>query len=85
MDIKNEKEPDVNKYIYIYKCLLFVAYPRYFFTSIHRVTNFLQKYFNLSWLRVRMTYHSLDNLSELLNLALAAKIVVRNPFQRLNG
>ena len=34
----------------------------------------LKKSFNLTWLRVRMSYHRYNNLSELLNGDLAAKI-----------
>ena len=33
-----------------------------------------KKYFNLSWLRVIMSYHRFNNLAELLNGDLAAKI-----------
>ena len=55
----------------VYFC---VAYSRYFSTSIHRVINRLKNTFNLSWLRVRMSYHRFNNLSELLNGDLAAKI-----------
>ena len=51
-----------------------VAYLRYFPMSIHRVINRLKKSFNLSWLRVRMTYHRFNNLAELLNGDLADKI-----------
>ena len=52
-----EKEPDVNKKKNrnVYFC---VAYPRNFSMSIHRVINRLKQSFNLSWLRVRMSYHS---------------------------
>ena len=53
--------------------LFCVAYSRYFYTSIHRVINRLKNYFNLSWLRVRMSYHRFNNLSKLLNRDLAAK------------
>ena len=62
-----EKEPDVNKKknrnVYF-----FVAYSRYFSTFIHRVINRLKIYFNLSWLRVRMSYHIFNNLAELLTI-----------------
>ena len=34
----------------------------------------LKKSFNLTWLRVRMSYHGFNNLAELLNGVLAAKI-----------
>ena len=72
LEIENEKEPDVNKKKNrnVYFC---VAYSRFFSTSIHRVINGLKKTFNLSWLRVRMSYHRFNNLSELLNGDLAAK------------
>ena len=33
-----------------------------------------KKYFNLSWLRVRMSYHIFNNLAELLNGDIATKI-----------
>ena len=74
-----EKEPDVrkNKNINVY---FFVAYSRYFSTSIHRVINRLKKSFNLSWIRVRMSYHRFNNLAELLNIDLAAKIGMGNIF-----
>ena len=70
---ENEKEPDVNKKKNrnVYFC---VAYSQYFSTSIHRVINGLKNTFNLSWLRVRMSYHIFNNLAELLNGDLAAKI-----------
>ena len=55
----------------IYFC---VAYSRYFSTSIHRVVDRLKKSFNLTWLRVRMSYHRFNNLAELLNGDLVAKI-----------
>ena len=73
MDIENEKEPDVNKKKNkdVYFC---VAYSRYFSTSIHRVINGPKKTFNLSCLRVRMSYHIFKILSELLKGDLAAKI-----------
>ena len=41
--------------------------------SIHMVINKLKKSFNLSWLRVQMSYHMYINLAELLNGDLAAK------------
>ena len=55
----------------IYFC---VAYSRYLSTSIHRVINGLKRILILSWLRVRMSYHRFNNLAELLNGDLAAKI-----------
>ena len=68
-----EKEQDVikkkNRNVYF-----FVAYSRCFSASIHRVVNRLKKSFNLSWLIVRMFYHRFNNLAELLNGDLAAKI-----------
>ena len=51
-----------------------IAYSRYFSTAIHRVIDRLKKSFNLTWLRVRMSYHRYNNLAELLNVDLAAKI-----------
>ena len=68
-----EKEADVNKKknIYVY---FFAAYSLYFSTSIHRVINRLKMPFNLSWLIVQMSYHRFNNLAELLNGDLAAKI-----------
>ena len=73
LETENEKEPDVNKKKNrnVYYC---VAYSRFFSTSIHRVIYGLKKMFNLSWLRVRMSYHRFNNLAELLNRDLAAKI-----------
>ena len=55
------------------KILPYVAYSSYFYTSFYRVIN-RKKYFNLSWLRVRISYHIFNNLSELLNGDLGAKI-----------
>ena len=68
-----EKEPDVIKKEKrnVYFC---VAYSRYFSVSIHRLINRLNKYFILSWLRVRMSCHIFNNLAELFNEELAAKI-----------
>ena len=68
-----EKEPDVNKKKNrnVYFC---VSYPHYFSMSIYRVINRLKHSFNLSWLRVRMSYYIFNNLAELLNRDLAAKI-----------
>ena len=68
-----EKEPDVSKKKNrnVYFC---VTYSQYFSTFIHRVINRLRKSFNLSWLRLLMSYHIFNNLSELLNGDLAAKI-----------
>ena len=45
-----------------------------FLPAIHRVNDRLKKLFNLTWLRVRMSYHGYNNLAELLNGDLAAKI-----------
>ena len=64
--IRQKKEKQ-NVYFY-------VAYSRYFSTPIHRVINRLKNSFNLSWPRVRMSYHRFNNLAELLNRDLAAKI-----------
>ena len=73
MNIENKKEPDVKKKKNrnIYFC---VAYSRYFYTSTHRAINKLKQYFNLSWMRVRMSYHIFNNLSELINGDIATKI-----------
>ena len=46
-----------------------VAYSHCFSTAIHRVINRLKKSFNLTWLRVRMSYHRDNNLAEILNEA----------------
>ena len=51
-----------------------VAYSRYFSTSIQGVIDRLRKSFNLTWLTVQMSYHIFNNLAELLNGDLAAKI-----------
>ena len=71
--VEKEKERDVSvkKNRNVYFC---VAYSGYFSTAIHRVTYRLKKSFNLTWLRVRMSYHIFNNLAELLNGDLAAKI-----------
>ena len=74
-DEKSEKnkERDVSakKNRNVYFC---VAYSRYFSTAIHRVINRLKKSFNLTWLRVRMSYHRYNNLAELINGDLSEKI-----------
>ena len=75
-DAKNELknkgwEFSVKKNRNVYFC---VAYSRYFSTAIHRVIDRIKRSFNLTWLRVRMSYHSYNNLAELLNGDLAAKI-----------
>ena len=77
MDI--EKEPDVSKKKNRndYFC---VAYSRYFSTSPHRVINRLKESFNLSYLRVRMSYYIFNNLTELPNGDLAEDL-----FQIING
>ena len=67
--IRNE-DVSVEKNRNVYFC---VAYSRYFSTAIHRVIDRLKKSFNLTWLRVRMSYHRYNNLAELLNGDLAAK------------
>ena len=54
----------------VYFC---VAYSLYFSTSIHRVTNRLRKYFNISWMRVPMSYNIFNNLLEFLNEDLSEK------------
>ena len=71
--MRKEKEQDVSvkKNRNVYFC---VAYSRYFSTAIHRVIDRLKKSFNLTWLRVQISYHRLKKLAELLNGDLAAKI-----------
>ena len=68
-----EKEQDVskkkNRYVYF-----FVAYSRYFSMSIDRVINRLKWSFNLSCLRVRMSYRRFNYLAELINGDIAAKM-----------
>ena len=71
VDIEKELDVSKNKNINVYFC---VAYSHYFSTYIHRVINRLKKYFNLSWLKVRISYHRLNNLAELIYGDLAAKI-----------
>ena len=56
------------------KLYFVVAYSRYFSTAIHRVIERLKNSFNLTWLRVQMSYHRFNNLAELLNGDLTAKI-----------
>ena len=73
LEIENEKEPDINNKEK-QKCLLLCYLLTFFSTSIHRVINGLKKIFNLSWIRVIMYYHRFNNLDELLNGDLAAKI-----------
>ena len=68
--LKNNQTPaKINKYVYF--C---VAYSSYFSTSINRVNKWIQISFNLSWLRVQISYHRIINFAELLNGDLAAKI-----------
>ena len=55
----------------VYFCF---AKSSYFSTSIHRVINRIKRSFNLSWMRVRMSYHRFNHLAELLNGDLATKI-----------
>ena len=71
MEKNKEQDVSVKKNRNVYFC---VAYSRSFSTAIHRVINRLKKSFNLTWLRVRMSYHRFNNLAELLNRDLAAKI-----------
>ena len=65
------REVSVKQNIHVYFC---VVNSRYFSTAIHRVIDRLKKSFNLTWLRVQMSYHIFNNLAELLNGDLAAKI-----------
>ena len=71
LEKNKERDVSVKKNRNVYFC---VAYSRYFSTAIHRVIDRLKKSFNLTWLRVRMSYHRYNNLAELLNGDLAAKI-----------
>ena len=70
--VEKNKEQNVsvkkNRNVYF-----FVAYLRYFSTAVHRVIDRLKNSFNLTWMRVRMSYHRFNNLEELLNGDLAAK------------
>ena len=45
-----------------------------FSTSIHRVIGKIKKSFNLSWMIVQMSYHIFNDLAELINRDLTAKI-----------
>ena len=72
MEKNKERDVSVKKNRNVYFC---VAYSRNFSTAIHRVINRLKKSFNLTWIRVRVSYHRFINLAELLNGYLAAKIV----------
>ena len=71
--VEKEKERDVSvkKNRNVYFC---IAYSRYFYTAIHRVIDSLKNPFNLTCLRVQMSYHRFNNLAKLLNGDLAAKI-----------
>ena len=71
--VRENKERDISvkKNRNVYFC---VAYSRCFSTEIHRVIDRLKKSFNITWLRVRMSYHRYNNLAELLNGDLAVKI-----------
>ena len=66
-----ERDVSVKKNIYVY---FFVASSRYISSAIHRVIAKLKNSFNLTWLRVKMSYHIFNNSAELLNRDLAAKI-----------
>ena len=69
--VKKEQDFSEKKNRNVYFC---VAYSRYFSKSIHRLVNRLKKSFNRTWLIVRMSYNVFNNLAELLNGDLAAKI-----------
>ena len=71
LEKNNERDVSVKKNRNVYFC---VAYSRYFSTATHRVIDRLKNSFNLTWLRVRMSYHRYNNLADLLNGDLAAKI-----------
>ena len=59
VEIQKEQDVREEKNRNVYFC---VAYSRYFSMSIHRVIYRLKKSFNLTWLRVRMSYHVFNNL-----------------------
>ena len=70
--VEKSKEQDVSV---IKKNVYFcVAYSCYFSIAIHRVIDRLKNSFNLTWLRTRMSYHRFNNLAELLNGDITAKI-----------
>ena len=71
MEKGKNRDVSVKKNINVY---FFVAYSRYFSTEIHRVIDRLKKPFNLTKLRVQMSYHIFNNLAELFNGDLATKI-----------
>ena len=70
-DIK--REPDVNrkKNRIVYFCFCLITLFSYIFPQDDHQD---KMYFNLSWLRVWMSYHRFDNFTELLNGDLATKI-----------
>ena len=72
MDIEKEKEPDTKRKKQI--CLLSCFILTVFFYLYTQGDQQAKKYFDISWLRVRMPYHRFNNLAELLNVDLAAKI-----------
>ena len=61
--LKKNKERDVSvkKNRNVYFCF---ASSRYFSMAIHRVIDRLKNSFNLTWLRVRMSYHRYKHLAE---------------------
>ena len=71
VDKNKERDVSVKKNRNVYFC---VAYSRDFSSAIHRVIDRLKRSFNLTWIRVRMSYHIFNNLATLLNGDLAAKI-----------
>ena len=71
VDMKKEPDVNKNKNRNVYFC---IAYSWYFYTSIHKVIIRLKTSFNLSWVRVRMSYHRFNNLAGLLNGYITAKI-----------
>ena len=71
LEKNKEWEVSVKKNRNVYFC---VAYSRYFSTAIYMVIDRLKNSFNLTWLRVRMSHHRYNNLEELLNGDLVAKI-----------
>ena len=70
-NLENDLDTDKKKNINIYFC---VAYSHYFFNCIHRVINRI-KYFDISWLIVRMYYHTFNNSDKLINGDLTKKTV----------
>ena len=60
LEKNKERDVSVKKNRNVYFC---VAYSCYFSTATHRVIDRLKKSFNLTWLRVRISYHRYNNLA----------------------